>query len=191
MQPYSSQRQTWELTYAQLISPSDIAIYATLCALASFDRSVIRTEVLDNDTFGVYIEQEPYIRELLESYMGNRFKTVLELLERYSTRHYIDMHLYPHVMNLTNLVRSRALVLYFQPFATIRLERMSVAFGWSVEELEQQVVTLIQAGEIQARVDRENKVCLKRSQPGTVIDVISANIDSQSEGDRSTCSAIR
>ena len=42
-----------------------------------------------------------------------------------------------------NLIRSKALVLYFQPFASIRLERMSQAFGWSVDDLERQVVSLI------------------------------------------------
>ena len=70
----------------------------------------------------------------------------------------LDLHLAPHIAALTNMIRSRALVLYFQPFASIRLERMSQAFGWSVDELEQQVVSLIQSGEIKARVDRQNKV---------------------------------
>ncbi|OSD00524.1 G protein pathway suppressor 1 [Trametes coccinea BRFM310] len=142
----------------KLIAPGDIAIYATLSALATFPRSTIRAQILDSDDFSMYIEQEPYIRELLESYMNNRFKNVLEILERYSTRHYLDIHLYQHVQNLTNLIRSKSLVLYFQPFSSIKLERMGQAFGWSVQELEQQVVALIQAGEIKARVDRQNKI---------------------------------
>lgn len=118
------------------------------------------------------------MRELVEAYMASKFKTVLEILERYSvsvvpscivcnssdpvckTRHYIDLHLSAHVTNLMNLIRSRALVLYFQPFASIKLESLSTAFGWTVEYLEQQVVSLIQAGEIQARVDKQNKVCV-------------------------------
>lgn len=74
------------------------------------------------------------------------------------TRHALDLHLGSHMTNITNMIRSRALVQYFQPFASIKLERMSTAFGWTVEELERQVVALIQAGEIQARVDRQNKV---------------------------------
>jgi len=37
-------------------------------------------------SFGVYIEQEPYVRELIEAYMGSNFKSVLELLSRYSVR---------------------------------------------------------------------------------------------------------
>ncbi|KZT64455.1 PCI-domain-containing protein [Daedalea quercina L-15889] len=142
----------------RLIAPSDVAIYTTLCALSTFSRQQIRKQILNNDNFGVYIEQEPYVRELLESYMGNRFKLMLEILERYSTRHALDLHLAYHIAALTNQIRSRALVQYFQPFASIKLERMSTAFGWTVEELERQVVTLIQSGEIQARVDRQNKI---------------------------------
>ncbi len=68
------------------------------------------------------------------------------------------MHIASHVLSLTNLIRSKALVQYFQPFSSIRLDRMSQAFGWSVDELEQQVVQLIQNGEIKARVDRQNKI---------------------------------
>jgi len=141
-----------------LIAPGDVAIYGALCVLATFSRGAIRAQVLDNDKFGPYIEQEPYVRQLLDAYMGNRFKDVLEILDRYSTRHYIDIHLSQHVPKLVTLIRSRALVLYFQPFASIKLERMGAAFGWTVEELEEQVVALIQEGEIQARVDRQNKI---------------------------------
>lgn len=133
--------------------------------------------MLQNDAFLVCIEYEPYVRELLEAYMNSKFSTVLELLERYSvcwtnfnlfrmllmleiqTRHYIDIHLSVHVKVLTDLIRSRALVMYFQPFSSIRLERMATAFGWTLEEVEQQVVNLIQSGEIRGRVDSQNKVC--------------------------------
>ena len=48
--------------------------------------------------------------------------------------------------------------MYFKPFASIKLERMSAAFGWSIEEVEYHVVNLIQAGDIQGRVDSQNKV---------------------------------
>ena len=57
-----------------------------------------------------------------------------------------------------NLIRNWAVVLYFQPFATIKLDRMSAAFGWTIEEVEHHVVNLIQSGNIQGRVDSQNKV---------------------------------
>ena len=35
---------------------------------------------------------------------------------------------------------------------------MAGAFGWTIEQVEAHVVGLIQAGEVQARVDSQNKV---------------------------------
>ncbi|KAF8899911.1 26S proteasome subunit RPN7-domain-containing protein [Gymnopilus junonius] len=145
-----------------LIAPGDIAIYGTICALATFPRSAIRSRILENSIFGAYIEQEPYVRELIEAYMNSNFKTVLELLSRYSTRHSIDIHLSPHVHDLTSLIRNSAVVMYFQPFASIKLDRMSAAFGWTMEEVEYHVVNLIQAGDIQGRVDSQNKILVAK-----------------------------
>ncbi|KAF8179896.1 26S proteasome subunit RPN7-domain-containing protein, partial [Pholiota molesta] len=142
----------------KLVAPADIAIYGTLCALATFPRSAIKAKILENSVFGAYVEQEPYIRELIEAYMNSNFKTVLELLSRYSTRHFADIHLSPHVHDLTQRIRNSAVVLYFQPFASITLARMSAAFGWTLPEVEQHVVHLIQAGEIHGRVDSQNKI---------------------------------
>ncbi|KAI5891032.1 uncharacterized protein SCHCODRAFT_02627943 [Schizophyllum commune H4-8] len=145
-----------------LVAPADIAIYGTLCALSSYSRAAIKAQILENSVFGAYVEQEPYVRELIEAYMASKFKIVLELLSRYSTRHALDIHLAPHVSALTTSIRNWAVKLYFQPFQSIKLDRMSAAFGWSVEEVERQVVRLIQNGEIQARVDSENKILLAK-----------------------------
>ncbi|KAH0831324.1 26S proteasome subunit RPN7-domain-containing protein [Lanmaoa asiatica] len=142
----------------KLIAPGDIAIYGTLCALASLSRSAIKAQLLRNPVFSAYIEQEPYVRDLIQAYMSSDFKTTLEILSRYSTRHYIDIHLGIHVNDLTQHLRHTAVVLYFQPFETIRLDRMASAFGWSIEEVEREVVALIQSGQIQGRVDSQNKI---------------------------------
>lgn len=56
------------------------------------------------------------------------------------------------------MIRDRAIVLYFQPFASIRLDRMALAFGLPAEQLEKLVVALIQAGQIKGRVDSQNKI---------------------------------
>jgi hypothetical protein len=69
-----------------LVSPGDVAIIGTLCALASMTRSAIKAQILENDAFGIYLEHEPYVRELIDAYLGSQFKTVLELLEKFSVR---------------------------------------------------------------------------------------------------------
>jgi COP9 signalosome complex subunit 1 len=142
----------------KLVAPGDIAIYGTLCALASLSRSAIKTQLLRNPVFSAYIEQEPYVRDVIQAYMSSDFKTTLDILSRYSTRHYIDIHLGVHVNDVTQHLRHTAVVLYFQPFETIRLDRMASAFGWSIDEVEHEVVALIQSGQIQGRVDSQNKI---------------------------------
>ncbi|KAL4067501.1 26S proteasome subunit RPN7-domain-containing protein [Scleroderma yunnanense] len=145
-----------------LVAPSDIAIYGILCALGSLSRSTVKSHTLAHTVFATYIEQEPYIRDLVQAYLSSNFKTVLELLARYSTRHYIDIHLSLHVPELTRLIRNVAVVLYFEPFETIRLARMAAAFGWTVDELEREVVGLIQGGRIMGRVDSQNKILVAK-----------------------------
>ncbi|KAF8126790.1 G protein pathway suppressor 1 [Boletus edulis] len=142
----------------KLVAPGDIAIYGTLCALASLSRSAIKAQLLRNPVFSAYIEQEPYIRDVIQAYMSSDFKTTLDILSKYSTRHYIDIHLGAHVNDVTQHLRQTTVVLYFQPFETIRFDRMAAAFGWSIEEVEREVVALIQIGQIQGRVDSQNKI---------------------------------
>ncbi|KAG9019372.1 hypothetical protein FRB90_003476 [Tulasnella sp. 427] len=142
----------------KVVTPSDIAIYGTLCALASLSRSAIKAAVLESETFGYYLEQEPYIRDILDAYMGSKFKDVLLLMERYSSRHSLDIHLAHHVPTLAQQIRNRALVLYFQPFATVHLERMAAAFGMELADMEANIVKLIEEGLIKARIDSQNKI---------------------------------
>jgi len=117
---------------------------------------------VENDNFNIYLEQEPYVRELVDAYMSSRFKTVLELLERYSSRHALDPHLAPHLKNIMALIRDRALVLYFQPFEKINLQRMAEAFGLDIEETEKLVVGLIQSKDIRGRVNSRDKILVSK-----------------------------
>lgn len=70
----------------QLVAPGDIAIYGTICALASLSRSAIKAQLLRNPVFSAYIEQEAYVRDLIQAYMSSDFKKTLEILSRYSVR---------------------------------------------------------------------------------------------------------
>ncbi|KAF8336548.1 26S proteasome subunit RPN7-domain-containing protein [Cantharellus anzutake] len=141
----------------KVIAPGEVAIFGVLCALASMSRNAIKVNYCENENFGIFYEQEPYIGEMLDAFMANKFKTVLELLERYSSKHSLDIHLGRHVSRLSTEIRKRSIVLYFQPFASARFEKMSAAFGISPSEMESMAVQLIQENRIDARVDSQNK----------------------------------
>ncbi|KAH7107066.1 PCI-domain-containing protein [Auriculariales sp. MPI-PUGE-AT-0066] len=164
--------------YGKLVSPGDIAVYGVLCALASLPRSSIVSRLgltqpgtgkgasttSEPPPFAYFLEQEQYVRELVDAYVASKFKTVLEILDRMSARHSLDIILSPHIQELTQNIRDRAIVLYFQPFASIRLDRMALAFGLPADDLEKLVVKLIQAGKIKGRVDSQNKILRAKEQ---------------------------
>lgn len=70
----------------------------------------------------------------------------------------MDIHLAAHAKNLENHIKDKAVCLYFKPFGAVRMESMGKALGWDVETVEREVVRLIQKGEIEGRVDSQNKV---------------------------------
>ena len=64
-----------------IVSVGDIAVYATLCALATLGRSDLKTRVIESE--GLAGEGEG-MKELLDAWMASNFRTVLGLLEKYT-----------------------------------------------------------------------------------------------------------
>lgn len=77
-------------------------------------------------------------------------------------RQELDPHLSPHLHALYYLIRSRALLAYFTPFATVSIARMAEAFGWAEDYLLAQVTDLIGRGEMKARVDSQARVLVAK-----------------------------
>jgi 26S proteasome subunit RPN7 len=64
-----------------IISVGDIAVYATLCALATLGRSELKARVVESE--GLAGEGEG-MKELLDAWMASNFRAVLGLLEKFS-----------------------------------------------------------------------------------------------------------
>jgi COP9 signalosome complex subunit 1 len=64
-----------------IVATADIAVYATLCALATLGRSELKARVVESE--GPAGEGEG-MKELLDAWMASNFRAVLGLLERYS-----------------------------------------------------------------------------------------------------------
>jgi COP9 signalosome complex subunit 1 len=70
-----------------IVSVADIAVYATLCALATLGRSELKARVIESE--GLAGEGDG-MKELLDAWMTSNFRAVLGLLDKYSVSAQFD-----------------------------------------------------------------------------------------------------
>jgi COP9 signalosome complex subunit 1 len=116
--------------YDEVIGAVDIATYGGLCALASFDRSELKTHVLENPTFRTAMEVTPEVRECVEDFYNSRYSSLFDSLERLRPQLQLDLHLHDHVESLYDCIRRRSLIQYCTPFSVVDLRKMADAFAW-------------------------------------------------------------
>jgi COP9 signalosome complex subunit 1 len=144
-------------TLNQTIAVNDIAKYATLMALAEFDRSELNSRVLSNADFGLFLEQEPIMLDLAKSFYESRYGQCMAILNQIVPDLRLDIRIGDHIDILAKNIRARALIQYFTPFSSVDMVEMAKAFDISVPALEKDLAELIVAGSISARIDSHNK----------------------------------
>jgi len=142
-----------------IMSPNDIATYGGLCALATMNRNEMQTKVLENSSFRTYLELEPHIRRAITFFVNSRYSACLSILESYRTDYLLDIHLHRHIDTLYHLIRSKSIVQYFIPFSCVTLDSLNEQFAAPGKTIEKELVQMIQRGELEARIDTQNRVC--------------------------------
>jgi COP9 signalosome complex subunit 1 len=153
--PFSSSQHIWKY-----LSPRDVAIYGGLCVLASFDRSEIKTHVMENPNFKQYLELEPQIREMIRSFYNSKFKQCFDIWNSLRNEFMIDLFLSPKVETLYSYIRSKAMLQYCSPFISLGMQQMTEVFSVNYSELEVQIAQLIASNQLDARIDSHAKVVL-------------------------------
>ncbi|KAK4751680.1 hypothetical protein SAY87_020478 [Trapa incisa] len=148
--------------YNEVIAPQDVATYGGLCALATFDRSELKSKVIDNLNFRNFLELVPEVRELINDFYSSRYASCLEYLGNLKANLMLDIHLHDHVETLYNQIRHKALIQYTHPFVSVDLQMMANAFKTSIAGLEKELEALITDNQIQARIDSHNKILYAR-----------------------------
>ncbi|KOS16945.1 COP9 signalosome complex subunit 1 [Escovopsis weberi] len=145
-------------TFSHVASPSDIAIYGGLLALATMDRQDIQAKVLDNPNFRVFLENEPIIRKALALFVSGRYSGCLELLESVRPDYSLDFHLQPHLAAVYGKIRAKCIVQYLIPYSCVTLESLDATFSKPGESIEAELVGMIRGGSLRARIDTKNKL---------------------------------
>ena len=89
-------------------------MYGGLCALATFDRSQLHKEVLTSNTFRLFLELEPLLRDVIINFYESKYGKCLKQLEEIKDNMMLDIYLASHVNKLFSKIRSRSLVQYFR-----------------------------------------------------------------------------
>ncbi|XP_026180165.1 COP9 signalosome complex subunit 1 isoform X2 [Mastacembelus armatus] len=94
----------------ELLSPSNVAVYGGLCALATFDRQELQRNVISSSSFKLFLELEPQIRDIIFKFYESKYASCLKLLDEMKDNLLLDMYLAPHVRTLYSQIRNRALI---------------------------------------------------------------------------------
>ncbi|XP_069887785.1 COP9 signalosome complex subunit 1 isoform X2 [Dipodomys merriami] len=148
--------------FPELLSPSNVAVYGGLCALATFDRQELQRNVISSSSFKLFLELEPQVRDIIFKFYESKYASCLKMLDEMKDNLLLDMYLAPHVRTLYTQIRNRALIQYFSPYVSADMHRMAAAFNTTVAALEDELTQLILEGLINARIDSHSKILYAR-----------------------------
>lgn len=156
--------QMWDI-----LAPINIAVYGSLCALATYTRQELANHLINSASFKQFSELEPQLREAVARFYDSKYAACWSILQDQKNVLLLDMYLAPHVERLYKMIRNKALIQYFEPYSAASMYKMAQAFDTSVVDLEREIITLIYDGHIKARIDSHNKILYaKNSQPRTL-----------------------
>ena len=143
--------------YDEVLGLNDMTIYVVLCALAEFERSDLRTKLVNNPNFRTMTENNPLMLEIVENFYYCKYGAALTAIEGLKNEFLLDIHLHDHVNTLLTKIRARAVALYITPFFSVDMQAMATEFRTDVAAVEAEVAALIVDGAIPARIDSQAK----------------------------------
>ncbi|RMZ76167.1 hypothetical protein DV738_g5107, partial [Chaetothyriales sp. CBS 135597] len=162
-------------SYNEFITSNDVAVYGGLCALASMTRAELQARVLESQSFRSFLELEPHIRRAISFFYASKYRQCLQILESYRADYLLDIYLQPHVNEIYRRVRTKAIVQYFVAFSKVTLAGMEStdsadaaggndqAAAASSQAFRDELISLIQSGELDARIDLESNTLIAKT----------------------------
>lgn len=141
-----------------VMTPNDIAIYGGLCALATFSRLELQNSVICNNSFKLFLELEPEVRDAIFKFYESKYEVCLTILNKIKPILLLDMYIGSHINQLYSNIRSKAMIQYFCPYDSADLRKMALCFNTPLPDLENELMQLILEGHIKARIDSINKI---------------------------------
>jgi COP9 signalosome complex subunit 1 len=149
--------------FNNVVSEQDIAVYGTICALATFDRSELRSRLIENKPFiNAYLNLVPDFKAMALGFYNGDYASAFSMLEAVRPRLLCDMYLNAQVDSLVAQLRERLLLQYFTPYSCVDLARMAAQLQMQPTALEDALVELISSGKLAARIDAGSNTLQRR-----------------------------
>ncbi|TKR60381.1 hypothetical protein L596_027636 [Steinernema carpocapsae] len=147
----------------EVISANDVAIYGTICALATFERVELKERILNNMEFRKFMECDTRLVDLVKKFHQSEFRQVLDLLNEMKNELLMNIYIAPHVEKLYNLIRKKAIVLYMKPFTRACIKSMASEFQVDTTTMIDNLAELIHMKSLDARINcKEMVITLNR-----------------------------
>lgn len=140
--------------YSELASPTDVAAYGSLLALATMDRKDLQEKVLESNNFRSFLQLEPQLRKAVSQFVIGRYSACLAMLEQHKADYLLDIYLQRHVAKIFAAIREKCIVNYMVPFSCVTLDSMNAAFAAPGTSVEPELAAMIRAGKLQARINK-------------------------------------
>ncbi|KAK3692370.1 26S proteasome subunit RPN7-domain-containing protein [Podospora appendiculata] len=144
--------------YNEVASPSDVAVYGGLLALATMDRAGLQQKVLEAADFRQFLEHAPHIRRAVAQFVNGRYSACISTLEAYRADYLLDIHLQKHIPKVYAQIRSKCIVQYMIPFSCVSLGTLEAAFSNPAQSIEEELFAMIRSGTLQARINAIDKL---------------------------------
>lgn len=154
----------WE---GEAISSSDCAFLSAMCALASQSRGYIRRVLLDRPSFRAALDDDrAWVLDLIRAFVEARYDQTLELVQKAYPYMLLNIWLAPHAQDLAEQIRTRAIIQYLQPFASVRIAAMAQAFNTSEQTMVDEVCSLAEKGIVDIKIDLVDRlITIKETDP--------------------------
>lgn len=150
-------------SYTEVAAMEDIALYGSLCAVASFSRASLKTAALRRESFHEIMQTVPGVREMISCVVETKYGEALEILQALEPWAVNDRYLSDCWDELKGKILEKIICVYFTPFVSCDLNSMALELRMPLEDLEAQCAKLIVAGKLAARIDSHRKIMQRRS----------------------------
>ena len=145
-------------SFSSILHIEDVIVYITLCALATFDRAMLKNKILDNENARNMLELVPAMRELVNDFYAGKYGPCLAFLDSYRHRLNLDLYFSDHVNDIIQKINENSILQYFSAFVSVKLPVMATALNLPVEKLETDIAKLIEGGKLNGKIDCDLKI---------------------------------